>query len=117
MSSFTTVKEVEEEFETLKKLKRKTEKKYRHLKLLEEKRKTGAKLEKNQLEQLESGLKYQLEKELRGYDERRYDVLRCAPENIREAVGACGCCASLSHSTQDCPRSKYLDRISWQDSA
>ena len=108
MASFVTVKEVNEEFDKLKKLKRKTEKKWRHLSLLIEKRKKGEKLEKNQLEQIDSGLKYQLEKELRNYDERRYDVLRSAPASVREAVGACGNCASLSHNTKDCPRSKKV---------
>ena len=57
---------------------------------------------------MDSGLKYQLEKELRNYDERRYDVLRSASEKVREQFGACGNCASLSHSTKDCPRSKKV---------
>ena len=92
--SFTTLESVKDALEKLKKLRRKTEKKYRHLKLLEEKRKGGKKLEKNQIEQLDSGLKYQLEKELRNYDERRYDVLRSASEKVREQFGACGNCAS-----------------------
>ena len=39
MASFVTVKEVNEEFDKLKKLKRKTEKKWRHLSLLIEKQK------------------------------------------------------------------------------
>ena len=108
MASFTTLESVKDALEKLKKLRRKTEKKYRHLKLLEEKRKGGKKLEKNQIEQLDSGLKYQLEKELRNYDERRYDVLRSASEKVREQFGACGNCASLSHSTKDCPRSKKV---------
>ena len=38
MASFTTLESVKDALEKLKKLRRKTEKKYRHLKLLEEKR-------------------------------------------------------------------------------
>ena len=29
-------------------------------------------------------------------------------KKVREQFGACGNCASLSHSTKDCPRSKKV---------
>ena len=100
----SSIRAVETELQQLAKEHRKKEKTYRHLKALEAKRRAGEKLEKNQLEKLDSGLKKELEKELEANTQRRHFVLLNQSKEMREKLGCCGQCASTSHRTSDCPR-------------
>ena len=93
----SSIRAVETELQQLAKEHRKKEKTYRHLKALEAKRRAGEKLEKNQLEKLDSGLKKELEKELEANTQRRHFVLLNQSKEMREKLGCCGQCASTSH--------------------